>query len=844
MDIPPVKQGSKHFLSEISNAIWDVRAPLFVAVVAGVTLSIDQIQEILFLFAEETAAWKGSQIYFPGILQIFFAVSLFLLFCLLLWRISNGLLSVSRPSDEYISRGARFLRRILPVIVAVIPLFSLYLGFEGAYSTWSIIPTQSEVSTPGAPKAPRAAASQIAQACKLQFPGEYTANRLRSTKHEFIRQELCSHLGKLSAPAQNLHNAATGTLIFASLVLLAGFLFAVFGPERPLSGGETSFVPRSLRWKWLWASTFIFFLGLFALQSQGTSGPWGVIETVPAWLGTSAIILLFLIYLVVFSSLLTRVYDRFEIPAVSILLIVALVASYEDWNNNHTVRQIKRVAHNPQPLSASFAAWVKNLHDNHAAYVQKFFKKNPANPEYPVFLFAMQGGGQYSSTFASLTLAKLFDRCPALRHHVFGLSGVSGGAVGAGFFVAQLKTELADPNSSLNSDRCEKYLSAGQGAGPDSVMGPLEYKISHLEQSDFLAPLASQGLFGDFLQRFIPWPALPFLDRGRAFEAGMEGAWRKINPGKPSPLEADFLEHWSPSGGVPMLLLNTTRVQTGEPILAAPFLTRAFITRDAASDAFMDSVPTNAAELRTIYRDALNKDTSIRLSTAMSLSARFPLVTPVGRLHANNRAEYFDLGDGGYFENSGADTISVMLQELAWYKNYPALFDPGFDPSSSLTSLLSIISFKVIVLNEFDGPAYAKAQTLNELASPFEALYRARAQRGYMAILRLYSNVNQEVIRISHDPFPLPLGWRLSQSKQDFISSMVGTPNDCDDSPDSPSTIGSDWRLVAHQYAERLKSLGDNRSADIGNRIGTLFYLMHRNRCVLRDVVREVQAEG
>jgi hypothetical protein len=355
-------------------------------------------------------------------------------------------------------------------------------------------------------------------------------------------------------------------------------------------------------------------------------------------------------------------------------------------------------------------------------------------------------------------------------------------------------------------------------------MGPLESKISSLEQSDFLAPLVSEGLFGDFLQRFIPWPAMPFLDRGRAFETGMEGAWRRINPGKPSPLEADFLEHWSPSAGVPMLLLNTTRVQTGEPMLAAPFLTR--------------RAPTNAAELRTIYSDALALGTSIRLSSAMSLSARFPLVTPVGRLHPGNRAAYFDLADGGYFENSGAETIRIMIEELAWYKNYPKLFEPA----GSLAKLLSIVSFQAIVLNEFDGPDFVKGQSLNELASPFEALYRARTQRGSMAIKRLFSKVDLGVILISHDPFPLPLGWRLSRSKQDFISSMVGTPNECDDA--EPNDIVKVARLVEQQYAAELTSLDENRRKDFGKRIGALFYQMHQNRCVLRNVVRDVRIGG
>jgi hypothetical protein len=318
------------------------------------------------------------------------------------------------------------------------------------------------------------------------------------------------------------------------------------------------------------------------------------------------------------------------------------------------------------------------------------------------------------------------------------------------------------------------------------------------------------------------------LDRARAFEAGMESAWRNTNPGKQSPLEADFLDHWSPSGNVPMLLLNTTRVQTGEPILIAPFQTRR-------------PVP-NAAELRTIYPDAVRAPNSIRLSTAMSLSARFPVVAPIGRMQNDKSNAYFDLVDGGYFENSGAETIRVVAEELAFYRNYPELIDP----SGVLKPLLQRIRFKAIVLNEVesDDNKY-NGQTLNELSSPVNALYRARTQRGEMAINRLFSGLDLGVIRISHDPFPLPLGWRLSLSKQDFISSMVGTPNECNDT--NPRDIVKAAGLVATQYQDELKkftTLDDGARKRIGTRIGNLYYLMHRNRCVLRDIIRDVRLGG
>ncbi len=794
-----IKRDSKLFISELSNAIQAVRAPLFVAALAAVSVTlIDQLQEILFLFAEETFAQSGR--------QIFFASSLFILFCLLLWRIANDLLTVSNHRTAYASRRAQVLRRMLPVVIAAIPVFGLYAGFASAYRTWATVPTQTVQTSPEAP-APVATATQIAAASEKVF----TPYAAVSPVHRIIWAELRNQLGTIAAPARNLMIAAYVTLILGVLAILAGSLFAAFGeqnsPDLANSLAEESslpqdgdpVVPRSLRWKWLWASSFAAFVTLFALQSR-----WAFISDIPGWLGSAAIVLLFLIYLTIFLSLLTRLYDKLAIPAISIIFLIATLASYEDWNNNHLVRLETRKGANPAPLSASFADWLKNLQENESAYVQKFID---GKKDYPVFLFALEGGGQYSSILSSLTLAKLFDRCPALRHHVFALSGVSGGAVGAGFFTAQLKTGLADKSSNLNSDRCDFTLAtAGAAAQANLATGALEDKLSQLQQSDFLAPLISEGLFGDFLQRFIPWPPIPSLDRGRAFESGLELASRSINAGKVNPLEADFLEHWSPSAPVPMLLLNTTRVQTGEPILAAPILTR--------------RAPVNAAELRTIYRDILQPGMSIRLSTAMSLSAKFPVITPIGRFHRDQAKQYYDLVDGGYFENSGAETVRVVLDELSFYKKNPDIFDV----SGALKPILSIIKFKTVALNEDDYYS-GKAQDFNELASPFLALYRARSQRGTMAIGQLFSQADLGIVRISHIPFPLPLGWRLSMSKQNFINAVVGTPDECDDA--SPQEVIKAARLVTRQYQD--------------DRIGNLYYLMHRNRCVLRDIVRDVR---
>ncbi len=71
---------------------------------------------------------------------------------------------------------------------------------------------------------------------------------------------------------------------------------------------------------------------------------------------------------------------------------------------------------------------------------QEWFKKRgdkgsfPAGTPYPVFLVAASGGGLYSARHTALTLARFQDRCPSFAHHVFAISGISGGSWGAAIF--------------------------------------------------------------------------------------------------------------------------------------------------------------------------------------------------------------------------------------------------------------------------------------------------------------------------------------------------------------------------------------------------------------------------
>ena len=77
-----------------------------------------------------------------------------------------------------------------------------------------------------------------------------------------------------------------------------------------------------------------------------------------------------------------------------------------------------------ETLDRAFAAWLK--------------AREMGSGEYPVFIVSAEGGGIYATSAASLFLAKMQERCPEFAEHIFAVSGVSGGSVGASLFNAAL----------------------------------------------------------------------------------------------------------------------------------------------------------------------------------------------------------------------------------------------------------------------------------------------------------------------------------------------------------------------------------------------------------------------
>ena len=148
-------------------------------------------------------------------------------------------------------------------------------------------------------------------------------------------------------------------------------------------------------------------------------------------IGSVSVIALFLIVFVFWGSLLFDYGYKTEIPFIGIMLILAILWSGLDWNDNHHLRELSCSSSEQsvsfKDLETSFKDWI-NYRDEE---IKKFNKHGKA---YPVYIVSAQGGGITTAYHAALTLSRLQDSSPDFANHVFAISGVSGGSFGTAVF--------------------------------------------------------------------------------------------------------------------------------------------------------------------------------------------------------------------------------------------------------------------------------------------------------------------------------------------------------------------------------------------------------------------------
>jgi hypothetical protein len=198
--------------------------------------------------------------------------------------------------------------------------------------------------------------------------------------------------------------------------------------------------------------------------------------TVPSarFLGALIILSMAVGSVVFIGSIATWVHERHGIPIAPIAL--ALAAVFSVWNDSHMVR---RITGDPSPIAArrdiptQFRLWRADSSSGQ------------------IVLVAASGGGLRAAYWTAVSLAALQDSIPDFNRHVFAISSVSGGSVGASVYAALVRDSAASPGK-------VKCLDMGNARS-------FSHCVREFMAEDYLSPVLAKMVGPDFVQSFLPF---------------------------------------------------------------------------------------------------------------------------------------------------------------------------------------------------------------------------------------------------------------------------------------------------------------------------------------------------
>lgn len=448
-----------------------------------------------------------------------------------------------------------------------------------------------------------------------------------------------------------------------------------------------------------------------------------------------------------------------------------------------TVADVKAKRSIPK-LSDAFLAWLQARKPTIDAYKEK-------GRIFPIFFASAQGGGMYAAYHPALALARLTDACPEFPQHVFGISSVSGGSLGAAVYAELLRTLPKAP----------EYETGRPRIGCTTTRGPkqdnyLQSKVEQFFTTDFLSPVVASAFIYDLPSLLIP--QLRFgQDRARALEHGFEVAFSKLGAAiNRDGLSQNFLERWQPGGVAPALFMSTTGVNFGIPVLvsqidwsysASRFVPATSSRAPTPADlrSARASTPTEAEILETVRRKMENPndglqvgvgnildfrpDIQLATSTAVVLSARFPFVTPPGAIADSaaikpnplyQKTQVLELTDGAFYDNSGAIVARDIVVELVRM----------LDRDERFREFKDAVRFELIRFTDTPAKRHSEAsQGVHfELVTPLVAYDAVRQSRGVL-LPNPPQGVTRHEIYLLDEWYEGTLNWLLTRETKTAI---------------------------------------------------------------------------
>ena len=425
--------------------------------------------------------------------------------------------------------------------------------------------------------------------------------------------------------------------------------------------------------------------------------------------------LLYVMLLISVSALflgnLTFFFDYSRISVLFFWVLIA-VALYRLFNVDHyfTLKELKDNPEQPQEQT------------DFAALVQKRLDKQEPLAKDTLVVVCASGGGIQAAGWTARVLTGLQEELGKSFTKAIGLiSSVSGGSVGAMYYLDRFTDEGFPPNS-----ESEKIF---EGATDDSL-GAVGWGLAYPD------------LWRLILLPFLPDILTPKIrDRGVAIEKEWQGHMK--TPEK-------TLAHWRAEveeGNIPLPVLNATLVESGLRLLITPV-----------------NFP-NSDEKKFFNFNRLYPGKDIDVVTGARLSATFPYVSPICRAKANNGDDRdianYHVADGGYFDNSGFVTALEWLEELLRQK----------DPKQDEETTQEIKRILILQINPF--PETSPEQELQKekkkkqkglfmaIIGPLLGLFEVRepilTSRNYteVELLQEWQNAREDARKVEIKYFPI-----------------------------------------------------------------------------------------
>jgi hypothetical protein len=568
-------------------------------------------------------------------------------------------------------------------------------------------------------------------------------------------------------------------------------------------------------------ATWIIAVAVYAAPSMPTEqlvevarwlGPVAVTALIGITLVPTVSVVLLLIKGVIFEGLLvplvssmTRLIGARRLAILTGLMIAALVVigtgqeDSSDANSKQTVKTTEQ-----SQIAQIFAEWLRKRQIE-PGQPPALEQGSPARP-YPVIIVAAQGGGIYAAAAAMVLMTRLQeDTKGRFAEHVFAISAVSGGAIGASVFRALVAHQTQTSSDSL--------LPTIKTMATDDYISPL-LLATPLDWATKVPALVFHGAAA-LLQRAVDWlmglnklggsggdpptagklaKIIDFLSswqtvrRAEALKVSFLKSYGKHFPQHGlDGLSVSLAQYWSEK--FPALVLGATSAETGVRVAFSPFSLAGI--GNGTLFAFCDLV--GKLELTKNSKDEYQR---LSVIDAAVTSARFPGILPAWAMEHERTPENFvgsgcgndaktttaadeagrmNFVDGGYADNSGATTAADLLIELKKHVERNGLEDR--------------VAFRLVLLTDSETDVdilRVKGTNLPDVIAPVMALLNSRQLLASTAITRARNQIAERfspdaITAITLDPrlFPLPLGWLLSQQTHGIVSSMLGSAKQC-----------------------------------------------------------------